>query len=522
MSAANGLEFSGSLNDHPLAEILVELLDARLDGSVRLSVHNSKSIIYVQDGEVVFAVSNQRRHRTFQILLDAGLMTKQQLTEIGDFTSDRVLCEAAAASGIVKGSEIEEVTKRQVETVILESLGWRDGNWTFTPLAKIKDEIRCRVDMFGMLASYARELPKEQVVRRFKSFKELFGRRAEPPAQIDLLPPEAFVLSRFESTLLRIEELIAMTGLPDTQNLSALYVLWLAGLVSRSGYVAAVSPRRVSEIQSAKLEIKKRAVKAPVPDTRAVPKPVNSPVKPETGEDRQAVSPKPDVTLESYLSQVEGAETHYETLNISLEAESADIKQSYFTLAKRFHPDLFHRNTDAETQRRIQDAFTKIAHAYETLRNEESKLRYDYRLRAILEELRRQGRAGIKSEKQPDRKKLTEASEVFEHGFNLLMAEDLTGATPYLIRAVSMAPDVARYHAYLGRALSADRSQKFKAEQELQAAIKLDPETPTYRLMLAEFFIEFNLLKRAEGELNRLLTSFPDNPEALALLDSLR
>jgi hypothetical protein len=40
--------------------------------------------------------------------------------------------------------------------------------------------------------------------------------------------------------------------------------------------------------------------------------------------------------------------------------------------------------------------------------------------------------------------------------------------------------------------------------------------------MLAEFFIRVRLLKRAHGELNRLLAAYPDNKEALAMLDSLQ
>lgn len=523
MSSVNGLEISGNLNDHPLAEILIELLDARLDGSLRLSAHNAKAIVYVRDGEVVFAVSNQRRHRTFQLLLDAGLVTKHQLIEIPDFTSDRVLFEAAAASGIVTDDEIVNITKRQVETVIFESLSWRDGTWTFSALAKLKDDVRVSIDIFGMLTKYARELPREQIVRRFKSLKETFGRRPAPPANINLIPREAFLLSRFETGLLRIEELVAMTGLPDAETFHGLYSLWLAGFVSRSGYATAISQRRLSEMLSAKLELKKQPEPAPAATGAEKPMPVEKPVTSQPAKAAQPEEPpKREISLEAYLSQVERSETHYETLDVPIEAAVAQIKQAYFTLAKRFHPDLFHRNTDAKTQRRVQDAFTQIAHAYETLRNEESRLRYDYRLKAILDELRRQGKAAIKSDKTTDNENLTEASEIFDRGFNLLMEEDYEGALPYLTRAVSMAPDVARYHAYFGKVLSIDRSQKFKAEQELQTAIRLDPDNPMFRLMLAEFFVEFNLLKRAEGELNRLLTSFPDNIEARALLDSLR
>ncbi|MBP7475322.1 MAG: tetratricopeptide repeat protein, partial [Pyrinomonadaceae bacterium] len=96
------------------------------------------------------------------------------------------------------------------------------------------------------------------------------------------------------------------------------------------------------------------------------------------------------------------------------------------------------------------------------------------------------------------------------------------GATPFLARAAHFAPKNARYRAYYGKALSSDDKQRHKAEAEMQAAVKIDPDNPTYRLILAEFFIQVNLMKRAEGELNRLLAIYPSNREARALLDSIR
>ncbi len=55
----------------------------------------------------------------------------------------------------------------------------------------------------------------------------------------------------------------------------------------------------------------------------------------------------------------------------------------------------------------------------------------------------------------------------------------------------------------------------------MQAALRLEPDNADVRLMLAEFFVQVNLLKRAEGELNRLLAIFPGNSEPRALLDSM-
>src|SRR5215213_7296936 len=94
MSSAKILEINGNLMAHPPAELLVEILQARLDGSLRLSHHNSKTIIYVRDGEIVFAVSNQRQHRIFELLLQTAAITKQQLVEIPEFTNDLALAKA--------------------------------------------------------------------------------------------------------------------------------------------------------------------------------------------------------------------------------------------------------------------------------------------------------------------------------------------------------------------------------------------------------------------------------------------
>jgi predicted Zn-dependent protease len=115
-----------------------------------------------------------------------------------------------------------------------------------------------------------------------------------------------------------------------------------------------------------------------------------------------------------------------------------------------------------------------------------------------------------------------QASESFERGLNLLIDGKVEESLPFLARAAHYSPKNARYRAYYGKALSSDEKQRHKAESEMQAALRLDSSNPTFRLMLAEFFIQFNLKKRAEGELTRLLALFPSNREARDLLASLK
>lgn len=88
-------------------------------------------------------------------------------------------------------------------------------------------------------------------------------------------------------------------------------------------------------------------------------------------------------------------------------------------------------------------------------------------------------------------------------------------------RAVHLDKNNARYHAFYGKALAFDKLQHHKAEAEMQTAVKLDAGNTDFRIILAEFFMEVGFLKRAEGELNRLLAVSPNNQEARIMLDNL-
>jgi Flp pilus assembly protein TadD len=522
MSSPNNLEINGNLTAHPPAELLVEILQSRLDGSLRLSHHNSKSIIYIKDGEVVFAVSNQRQHRIFELLLQSAAIGKQQLVEIPEFTNDFALAKALREKELFSASDIKSIFTRQIEGILRDVIGWKDGFWTFSPLARIKDDIHYRIDTLSLLVEHGRNLAKDAVVRRFKSFKESFGKKPAAPSHIGLLPQEAFLLSRFDGAYMKIDEIKSMSHWSDMETLQRLYALWLGGFLYRENWDTAFKEYQISAITSAKLELKKQVAAPPeMKPVQTTAAPIVREINPKETKPAAPVPAKAELTLEKYLAMVENAETHYELLRIPHKASSNEIKQAYFYLAKRFHPDLFHKLDDARTQSRIQHAFTEIAHAYEILRDEETRKTYDFKLRRLLQELERLS-PDERNKPQVAQKTLTEASEIFEHGFNLLMEEDYEQAMPYIVRAVHLAPEAARYHAYYGKLLAMDKNQRYKAEAEFQAAIRLEGDNPTFRIMLAEFFIQYNLPKRAEGELGRLLAIFPDNKEARTLLDSLQ
>jgi DnaJ-class molecular chaperone len=225
-----------------------------------------------------------------------------------------------------------------------------------------------------------------------------------------------------------------------------------------------------------------------------------------------------EITLEEYLGRAEHAETYYDFLGVDPKADFAELKQAYFALAKMFHPDRFH-SFGGEKFRRIQTAFTELAQAHETLKNPESREVYDYKIRKELAEREKQQTKAAPGERSIQ---IEQAAEYFDRGFSLLMDSEFEAAIPFLTKAAHLHPKNGRYRAYFGKALSADGNQRHKAEAELQAAVKIDPYNATFRILLVEFFIQHNLVKRAEGELKRLLEVFPGNREALALMESLK
>jgi cytochrome c-type biogenesis protein CcmH/NrfG len=85
-----------------------------------------------------------------------------------------------------------------------------------------------------------------------------------------------------------------------------------------------------------------------------------------------------------------------------------------------------------------------------------------------------------------------------------------------------LAPREARYRAHYGHALTRQSNTRRIAETELQAALALEPENTTYRVMLAELYKQLGLHRRAEGELERALAANPKNEAARALLLSLK
>ena len=512
MAPQSELEIQGNFHFHPFAELLCEIAQARLNGSLRISDKEKKCVVYFKNGRVVFAVSNARSSRLFDILLRRNKLSKDDLAKIPNFSNDMAFVGVLREKNFMTEAECDRLFSEQIEGIIVDILGWDSGDWTFSSLTRIRDGLAFDIGSSRLLIEYGRCLSTDKMLGRFRSFNEAFSRSEAFETNLDLKPDEAFVLSRADEGSLTATDLVSIAAMSETAALQSIYTLWLGGLLVRNEWQPAFTASAIGAMRTAKLELK---TEAKVPG--AVAPHIEGKITNITPE-APAKEPEGIISVEEYLSRVENAETHYDILGVDVKADVSELKRAYFGLARMFHPDRYHAE-GGEIFTRVQHAFTQLAQAHETLKNVETREIYDYRMRKELAEREKRLAAGIVG--QPDLK-IEQATQNFERGFSLLMDNDHVEALPYLARAVHFAPKVARYHAYFGKALSLDDKQRHKAEAEMQAALKIDPNNQIFRLLLAEFFIQQNLQKRAEGELTRLLAISPSNREARDLLESIK
>ncbi len=522
-------EVTGELQQHPVCELLCEIAAAGLSGSLRLENGQHKSILYFNKGELVYAASNARRHRLFDLLLKSGI-TEQQITACREFTNDQILAAQLLERGLFDKETLRHIFAQQLKEIILFVIGWHQGGWTFNALARVKEDVWQEADISGILMDFSKKLSGAGLAAKFNHKKNVFSIAGKDSADAVLSSQEYFVLSRLDQPS-NLQEVTILTGFSEAETARILYTLWLGGFVRRGNWPAAFSPEKINDILSAEIKLKEKPKKA-------VEKPVAAKAKPAAaGPDESPANTEKagfELSVEEYLAQVEKAETFYDVLGVDKSAEVSEIKTIYFAFARNFHPDKYHHQAGSEIHQRVQNAFTQIAQAYETLKDTEAREIYNFKVRRQLEKLQKRkelmeemkaqsAAAGIdEAAHEEEVNKLEQAREEFDYGFDFLMSQDHASATPFFARAVTLAPQQARYHAYYGKALSNLDKNRHQAEQEFQTAIRLEPKNTGYRLMLIEFYMDVNLLKRAEGELKKLLAKEPDNEDARILFESLQ
>ena len=500
---------NGQLSEHPAAELVHEILAKSLSGRLQLQQDRIKVAVYFDEGALRYAASNARSLRLREYLLKAGV-AEGAWARNDQRGSDLELVKALCDGKVLPAVKAEQIQKKQVTDIVRLALAWVEGTWDFDPRARLDDAPIANLDTRPLLLEAARQTPANVVVSRFADASELISPASGVPGVDNLLPAEGFILSRLDRPTV-LKELLAVSGVGESEALVHLYSLALAGLVQRQNW---------NYVLGGKQQVR---ATAPAP-VQPEPAPV-APVADERDELADA---------QSFLEQLGHAQTFYDVLDVSRESTAEQMKLKYYELARRYHPDRF-RRAEAGLVRRLETAFARVAQAYDTLRDDRLRANYDAKLLARqkaqqLAESAPKPTAPVTEEPAPTTETTHEskvsiaerAEQQFKEGYAALESGQKKVALSLFASAASAVPKEARYRAFYGRVLAEHEATQRAAEAELQAAVKLDPKNAEYRVLLAELYRDLGFMLRARGEAERALAVDPDNRKAQDLLRTLK
>jgi curved DNA-binding protein CbpA len=487
----------GTLTVQPLAELIREASTKGLSGTLRLEHERVQVAVYFYNGQVIYAAANLRTLRLREYLKKRSPGAAQNNEP--ENLSDLELAAKLAAKGTLKRKELDSLLEVLASDILRVALLWTEGSWDFNEKARLNDPVHLKMETATLVREAGQRLPASFISQRFRNPAELITRSADIP-QTSFSPAESFLLSRLDQPM-RLDELTALSGLREPEAQRVIYALALNGVVIREHW------QKAFRTEGAK------------PAAQAIPETIPDAPQPTNNWTSANVE---DEDLEQFLQRLSKATNHYEVIELTPDATTSEIKEAYYAMARRYHPDRFHLKSGTKLHAQISSAFARVTQAYETLMNANTRAAHDHTVERTRKIAAAKSAAVVNSETSGGEKEFLRADESFREGVGALEQGRIRAAITHLANSARLEPKEARYRAYYGRALAASESTRRLAENEIQAAVKLEPSNAEFRTMLAELYFELKFHRRAQTELDRALAIDPKHVAAHSLLRKLQ
>ena len=490
--AGTALPRSGTLAGTALPRLLLALWRESFSGLLRLSRERMSKRIQLEAGVPVLSESNVAGESLGEQLLAAERITAADLARLRAHAERQEVDERAASLelGLLAPAELVAALREQVRRRVVDCFAWPDGDWRLEagqalgqdaqafrvdPLRIVQDGIASHWSPERVLAELGDRLVLHPVANeRFAPLAARLERDADAAALVKALDPRRSFGAALYASL-------------TPGRLGAAWVLAESG-----GLDFAASPpsdeENAAEPQAAEPELQFvfEASSAAGPE----PGPEASGAAVDAGE--AALSPEAEALRKEILARHERLDEldFYEVLGVAVDAGDGVIKQAYFALAKRFHPDAVSRAGLVSLHREANELFARIAQAYQTLSNPKRRRAFD--------ESARSGGPSV------DARRVAQAETLFRKGEVLLKVGNFAGALDFLRPCVELWPDEADYQGALGWALYKKAKPDIEsARTHLERANELKADDPVLLFRLGMVLRKLGQEERATSLLDR-------------------
>jgi hypothetical protein len=358
----------GTLSLINFADIIRDLHLTRRTGLLRLTRDRELRAVFVEQGDLVFALSNLPHERLGDFLLARDLITREQYeAAVQKPNAKQRFGQVLVEMGVMSREAVETHARQHLTEIILAAFEWERGEFVFEEGTRAAHDVKLNLLTPNLILMGVRRMTNDEVVRRAlgptTQFIELSPDAMTQLQRATLDGTEGFVLSRITGRM-TIDELVLISGVPEATILRVVYGLLCAGILVGS------HPRpTMANPQPA----------APAAPPPATPQPVATPPTPHSIPEPEAV--KPDEArfelqmLREFLSLK--TTTYYDMLNVGPTASDSEIKRSYYQMAKKYHPDRYRPLGMPDVLESAEWIFARISEAYEKLRDPDVRRRYD-------------------------------------------------------------------------------------------------------------------------------------------------
>ena len=207
------------------------------------------------------------------------------------------------------------------------------------------------------------------------------------------------------------------------------------------------------------------------------------------------------------LKRKQRKQNHFEVLGLSTKATTADSREAFVELAKRYHPDKL-GGASAELQALASEVFARISQAHEVLSNPEQ-------LRNYLDQL---SKGSSSKESKAAVTKILSAEQQFQKAEDLVKRRQYSDAIDALNWALKLDPQEGEFYALMAWARflqnPEDASVRREAQEQIQKATSLAPNSPSGYYYLAKLHKACEEPTRAERMFRKVLELRPTHVEA--------
>lgn len=452
---------SGRVEDFSLGDILLGIHRSGKTGLLHFTSGKVHKVVYLKDGDMIFASSNLRTDWLGDLLLQAGKITKEQYDESTEQMkkTHRRHGVVMVEMGFIDAKTLQWAIKTAVENVIVSLFAYREGNFMFHegPLPT-SERVTLRLSVANLIYRGMKRIRDTKYLEFLcPPINTALALSTDPMnlyQDVHLMEADRRVLTLVDSTR-TIEDIIEQSGQPGHDVLSCLAALIAFGMV---------------EVKDENHE------DAP-------------PVAPESISEKPRASMQQDIlnSIEN-MYQACRSGSYYDVLSVTKNSTKDAIKRSYYRLAKEFHPDR-HYTLPEDMKDKLTAIFTTLHTAYNTLTSDAQRAHYDSM--AAKEKISPKDTAALAEENYQ------KGREAFAMG-NYTQAERLFAEAAYL--------DANNHKFHFQHGLSMAKLGKFKdAERALRRALMGDPFNADYLAEIGFVYLKLDLQLRAKGSFERAL-----------------